>query len=242
MMKCIFRIWLLVLAMSAQAQISIGDAPETFSKIKFTYLQQSRFRIDEKGIYADTVYMTRCFLKDKMKVMVDSRGAYGFVPLSELDDHDRKMLIGVFGHQNFVINGNYNKFRDATHIEYSRSIDKKDKTQALLKKLFGDTYPSNVHRQIDLNFESGSRYIESGMISEDTEIDVSRNLLQLDQNTPLAGQYQERIRGRILTNVAYTNNKLSRFVSPIVPFANTGGVERIIAEDYTIELISVTYE
>jgi hypothetical protein len=244
-MRSVFAILLCLFVIAVKAQSPFGAAPQDFKKVKFTYLQHSRFKIDESGVYADTTFMKECFLKDKMKIESNDRGAvYGFVRLSELDDKEKKTLIGILSHNNFVIKGIYNKVRQTTKIEYVRDGEAPDDTQALLKKLFGETYTSRVNKRIDLNFESGSRYYESGMVSEDTEIDVGQNLLQLhpDPEKAFIGSYQERINGRTLTNIAITNDKLNRYISPILPFGNTGGVEQIISTNYTIELYSVEYE
>ena len=225
----------------ASAQAQIGNAPANYSKIKFTYRQQPRLGIDEKRFFGSPDVIGSTQFKDKMKLETVGGRELAYVPLDVLTEKDKDIIIGLFSHQSFLITGIYNKEKQVTKLRYSRPDEKTDAVRATLKKVFGRTYGPNVNKSIEFNFRKRKKHFESGMVSGDVPISVQDNALRLDA-IATQGFFDEEINRTLVTNTAFTDEKLAAYISPVLPFSNAGGVKKIESHNYTIELVSVTYE
>lgn len=218
----------------------IQPTPKSYQKIKFVYQKKSNFKLDEKGLYADTLQFKEMFPTIQFeKITTESGTVIGFAPLSNLNILDKKTIAKKMTQNNTVIFG----LVDIKKNKILFSVDHSSPDTDVAYQLFNlpqDKLNSTYYYSYKKNFS----------VLEMTSNATTQ--LKSIKNNKIAWQNNEQTIGHFDTSVALENNQLNvvvfqkelpRLVSPIPLFENANhGIKSIYAMEYHYELISVSYE
>ena len=147
MMNYFYLCFLLILPCSGICQIQ--PTPKSYHKIKFLYQKKSTLRLDEKGLYADTLQLKKMFPDvefEKIKLSEENNNTVvGFVPIEKLNGIHKNEILNHLSSNKCLIYGTAYPKKDLIDftVDYNSPetalayylLEKKQKRVTLVKKL-----------------------------------------------------------------------------------------------------------
>ena len=231
-----------VLSSNLFGQSTINSDSKT--KIHFVYHKNSNLYINEKGIYADTLFLKTLFNELKYQITkhpTDSTKIVGFIDLKKISKDNEKKIIGIFGHSNFKYDCYYNIKKNQT-IMYVTRIEN-DEIQDLLKKLFKDTYSKVYYIRIYIDYNKNDKFYTNSPFGTLYRFNPKNLVINWYDENKIGGEYTHLERDVIYKDLILANPTLEKHVTPYFIFANCAyGIEKLITFFDTTELISVNLE
>lgn len=239
--KWLFFLILQILSFNLFGQVVAKDNSKT--KIHFIYYRKSNFLINDKGLYADTMFLKKSF--DKLTYQLtkhpnDSTKTVGFIDLKFLTSKDQKRVINIFSNSNYKYDCYYNIKKNQTAMYITRI--ESDEVRLLLKKLFKDTYSHIYYNRIYINYNKivkPNTIFQYGMYRRKQD----NVLIKWYDENKIGGEFSITAGNLIYKDLIIANPNLERHVTPFFLFKNCDyGIQKIITYFDTIELISVNLE
>lgn len=214
------------------------------AKIHFVYHKKSNLYINEKGIYADTLFLKNAFKQLTYQISKhpsDSTKTVGFINLKEISKKDQKKIIGIFGHSNFKYDCYYNIKKNQTAMYITRIEN--DEIHDLLKRLFKDTYSSTYYNRIYVNYNKNEKFSTNSKFGTLYRYNPNNILIKWYDDNKIGGEFNHLDGNRIYKDLILANPALEKHVTPFFTFANCDyGIQKLITFFDTTELISVNVE
>ena len=205
---------------------------------------KSNFYINEKGFYADTLFLKNFFEKITYQIAknpTDSTKIVGLIELRFLSKQDRKRVIGIFSHSNFKYDCYYNIKKNETAVYVTRIEN--DEIHDLLEKLFKDTYSNVYYNRIYTDYNKNEKFSANSQFGTLTRYYPKKLIVEWYDENKIGGEFNHVNGNLIYKDLILANPSLERHVTPYYIFANCDyGIQKIITFFDTTELVSVNLE
>lgn len=221
------------------SQATFEEMPEGTKEIHFEYERKSNYYINEKGVYADSLLIMLDFPKVKFENAthpLDSTKITKFIPFKHFDSENRKYLASILYHSNEKSYATYYVSSMITVVYVKRDDEE-------IKKIFKKYLKTSYNK-----FEYRTQF---DFRNKTVKIDFPRNNYfdsfksiekEIYYNSEVEGNFYQEVKEKTFKSMVYMNNKLVKYVTPIIFTNNNFGVEKIVNINDTIELKSVIYK
>lgn len=241
MMNYFYLCFLLILPCSGICQIQ--PTPKSYHKIKFLYQKKSTLRLDEKGVYADTLQLKKMFPDvefEKIKLSEENNNTVvGFVPIEKLNGIHKNEILNHLSSNNCLIYGTAYPKKDL--IDFT--VDYNSPETALAYYLFGKTQTQFSHTYSYTYLEKNAR-LEISSSGTKQAVAITKNQLTWINKDQLTGTFLVTEKPNTKKNqLIQIEKNLPRWISPIPFFENVQmGIKSIYDVEYDYQLITVSYE
>lgn len=222
----------------------IEEPKSNFKKIIFKYKNDSNYKFDERGIYADTFLLKKDFPKLQYQVIKspqDSLKKIGFILLSKLNTQDKYNLRDILMQYNStkILEYNVSKKRVTSTKNYLDDPVARKFVADVLKVEFLDICRPSYST---ITYKKNLKYIAENAVMNE-EYSYADNIIAWEENMPNIGVFNYLQDGYSYTNLVLVDPNLDLYINPTFLFANCEyGVKKVVSLFVTCELVSVRYE
>jgi hypothetical protein len=239
MKKILFPVLILV----CNIALSQAVIPETYSKIKFVYEQQSNFLIENGNLYADTLLFRISFPKLKFSTVIspiDSTKTIGFIAMKNLNKEDKRTLGSSLYHTTHIITGIYDVKKNKTKLLFRRGSPA---LTEIFKKYFGGDSSPFVFDVI-IDYKNDAIYTNYPSVNYSSSIKSKLKKIIFASTDKSVGTCTFLThRNDFQTDVVTLNNKYSKKITSDEVFSNNDyAIDKIVSLYDTTTLLSVIYE
>lgn len=204
------------------------------SLINFKYEQRPNCVLNEKGLYADKLYLEANF-PDLKYEFLDNETAKttGFIALKEFKENDLKKLYSLLYHTTHIIEGSYDPAKNYTKFTVTRDVDYLNNS---LEKVFNKKFRKFKYF-VKVNYNKKKIKFKYPSNSQEQTFEENLREIKFADNDSLNGKYIYKTENRVYTDSVELNEKYNNKITPYVVFSNAKfGVQKIINVEYTIDL------